>query len=820
MCPGFPFTAVGLLWHQSAGNDLRARIRTSDTHAAFGAAATVSSEPDEGPSPGSPDYHPGQRAAGLLWTGTKRCVRLSLEVPGGVVMSDIRAAFVNTSGTSGGLPRVAKVDPSPDSTVGSVEIAATTQAEASTPTIVGRAEWGASPRFFNTGTPGCRAPYYSPSVKVAYVHHTAGSNSYSASQSDDVVRAIYWFHTQERGFCDIAYNFLLSKYGQIFEGRAGGVYQPVTPGSQAGFNPNTFSVSAMGNFQTATPSRTMLSALRRLLAWRLDVAHVPALGHDTLVSQGGATTRYPAGTKVSMPTIVGHRVTGLTACPGYHLFARIPAIRRAVASMGLPKIVRPEQSRVRLRAGVDSVRMSAAATADLTWTVSIRNRSGAVVRTLEDRGQSLSVAWNGHDDGGGSVPAGKYRAVLAGRDAAGRAARPAMVPLEVLTASGSPALSVAAFPRVTSVAPAVGTASKGRGFRILKGISAAGPGDVWAVGGAMTGPARGHPLVLHRSSSGWSQILAPNPDSVSGFLAAVDAPSPGDAWAVGYRCGRPSCASGGFGERTLIEHAEGGTWRVVPSPNPDTGGDRLNAVAAISPTDVWAVGDAFDEGLYLHQPLVLHWDGARWASVSAPRIEGQDVNMTGLLALSATDLWAVGHGCPGGRGCGGSPAARPVVLRYDGARWSVVRTVSLTAAAASLQDITGNAASDLTAVGWLARTRHGNSEPFVERRRRGEWHVGPAPQAGGSLFAIDSASRGPVWTVGDRRVKDGFRTLAARRTPDGWKVVPSPSPAGRMSFLSSLAFLSREDAWATGPSIGGAFLLHWNGKRWGLVRPG
>src|SRR5205823_5701972 len=201
--------------------------------------------------------------------------------------------------------------------------------------------WGVSPRFFDTGTLGCRAFYYSPKVKVAFVHHTAGSNSYSLSQSDDVVRVIYWFHTQGRGFCDIAYNFLISRYGQIFEGRAGGVARPVTPGSQAGFNPDTFSVSMLGNFQTASPTRASLVALKRLLAWRLDVAHVPAMGRDTLVSQGGETTRYPAGARVTLPTIVGHRVTGLTSCPGIHLFRLIPGIRRAVARRRTPKILRP-----------------------------------------------------------------------------------------------------------------------------------------------------------------------------------------------------------------------------------------------------------------------------------------------------------------------------------------------------------------------------------------------------------------------------------------------------------------------------------------------
>src|SRR5205823_5131200 len=119
----------------------------------------------------------------------------------------------------------------------------------------------------------------------------------------------------------------------------------------------------------ASPTRATLEALRRLLAWRLDIAHVPALGKDTLVSQGGDTTRYTAGTKVTMPTIVGHRVTGLTSCPGILLFRDIPELRRAVAGLGLPKVLRPRESSFRIGPGSATVRVAARGTARLAWTV-------------------------------------------------------------------------------------------------------------------------------------------------------------------------------------------------------------------------------------------------------------------------------------------------------------------------------------------------------------------------------------------------------------------------------------------------------------------
>jgi hypothetical protein len=810
-CPGFRFTAVGLVWRQDGRGEVRARIRTGDG-SAFGGQSVVASEPDEGPSPGSPDYDPHRRAADLLWTGRRRCVSVTLQLAREITVSHLRAAFVNTSGNAGPTTVADTVD-----TTGASAGAGVRTGGKGAPPIITRAQWGANPGYFDTGTPGCRAPYYSPRVRVAYVHHTAGSNSYSRSQADDVVRAVYWFHTQGRGFCDIAYNFLISRYGQIFEGRAGGVARPVTPGSQAGFNPDTFSIAVMGNFQTGSPTRASLVALRRLLAWRLDVAHVPARGRDTLVSQGGDTTRYPAGTKVTMPTIVGHRVTGLTSCPGFRLGRLIPGIRRAVAALRLPKILRPHQSSFTIgHAGASTVRIRARGTARLAWKLSVRSRSGSAVRTLHDAGKLLAVTWDGRDGAGTPVPAGKYRVVVSSRDGAGHAALPAMLPVEVRR--NGPAAGSRPF---SSSRPVGGTslrASTG-GLRTLAGVGGPDAHHLWAVGGAMTGPAHGHAVVLQHIGPGWHEVAVPGSGAVSGFLSGVAATSRSDVWAVGYRCGVPSCAGGGYGERTLIDHRTAGGWNRLPSPNPGTGADRLNAVTALSSTDAWAVGDAFDEGIYLHQPLIEHWDGARWMAVAAPRMPGLEVHMTGLIARSPGDVWAVGHGCVGSRGCGGAPGVRPVVLHYDGATWRLRRTAKVHVAASSLEGVAASG-GDLLAVGWKSKTRHSISRPLAERMRAGRWRIQGTPRIAGVLYGAGSSHDTPVWAVGDRKAGGAFHTLVARHTRRGWKAVSSPNPPGRMSFLTSVSVLSRRDAWAVGPSVAGALLVHWNGSRWSRIRPG
>jgi hypothetical protein len=287
--------------------------------------------------------------------------------------------------------------------------------------------------------------------------------------------------------------------------------------------------------------------------------------------------------------------------------------------------------------------------------------------------------------------------------------------------------------------------------------------------------------------------------------------SPTDVWAVGYRCGVASCALGGFGERTLIEHRTATGWHVLAGPNPGTGGDRLNAVAAVSPTDAWAVGDWFDEGVYLHQPLIEHWDGTRWNAVPLPPMRGLDVHMSDVLALSASDVWAVGHGCVGG--CGGGPKIRPVVLHDRGGRWRLVRTAPLHAVDSSLEGLAPFKGS-VSAVGWRSKTRNSPSRPLAEARIATWWKVQRTPRAADSLFGADAAPRTAMWAVGDRMVRGAFRPSILRHTASGWRSVAAPSPAGGTSFLSQVAVLSRGNAWAVGPSVAGAFLAHWNGSRW------
>jgi uncharacterized protein with LGFP repeats len=274
-------------------------------------------------------------------------------------------------------------------------------------------------------------PEVADELRMGFVHHTAGRNDYSRAEADDVVRAIYAYHTNGRGWCDIGYNFLVDRFGRIYEGRSGGPTLPVVGAAQQGFNTGSFSVSLIGNFDTRAPPPAAMRALRRLLAWRLDVAHLPPMGRAWMTSGGGDNNRFAAGTVVRLPVIAGHRDTGLTACPGGAVYRRLPGIRRAVAGMGLPKIYRPRLSTTRLTPDVSRLRIRAGASGPLTWWVAAFDPSGARVASFPPAtGDRLLLTWDGTGEPLPRTP-GTYTVSIRARDGRGERARPAVLSFRV-----------------------------------------------------------------------------------------------------------------------------------------------------------------------------------------------------------------------------------------------------------------------------------------------------------------------------------------------------------------------------------------------------
>ena len=198
------------------------------------------------------------------------------------------------------------------------------------PNIISRAQWGADESM------RCGTPEYVNGVQAGVVHHTAGSNDYSPQDSAAIIRAIYAYHTRTLGWCDIGYNALVDKYGQVFEGRAGGITQPVAGTHTGGFNAHTWGVAMIGDFETVPPPPVQLRATARLLGWRLALDGVDLRGTVQLTSAGGSATRFAAGTPLTLPTIFTHRDVGITECPGNAAYAAMDQLRQMAARFNDP----------------------------------------------------------------------------------------------------------------------------------------------------------------------------------------------------------------------------------------------------------------------------------------------------------------------------------------------------------------------------------------------------------------------------------------------------------------------------------------------------
>ena len=183
-------------------------------------------------------------------------------------------------------------------------------AAAVSPAIVPRAAWGADESIRRN------EPESAPAIRLAVVHHTAGANDYTQAQAPAIVRAIQVFHVKQNGWNDIGYNFLVDRFGTVYEGRYGGITENVIGAHAQGFNTGSVGVAVLGTYESGGISAAAETSLAELLAWRLDLAHVDPLSTLSYLSNGNP--RYPAGLPVFLRAVSGHRDTGYDVLPGRH----------------------------------------------------------------------------------------------------------------------------------------------------------------------------------------------------------------------------------------------------------------------------------------------------------------------------------------------------------------------------------------------------------------------------------------------------------------------------------------------------------------------
>jgi hypothetical protein len=291
---------IGFDWKGAVAATLRVRVQTPSGWTRWFEA---DGNPDE-----APDDAPGQKSSRTVsapvWIGRNATNKVEVEAVSGQ-LEDLHMHLIKSLAVS----------PDP----WSVKSAAALPAQ---PAIITRAEWGADESWRTCG------PDYADGVRYSVVHHTATGNDYSPDEAASVVRSIYYYHTHTNGWCDIGYNFLIDRYGRVYEGRYGGIDRPVIGAHAKGFNTGSTGASLIGNFENSSLPEAARSALERLLAWKLDLHGVNARSQIQVTS--GDSSKYPEGTVVTLWTISGHRDVSLTACPGDFPYNLLPSLRNDV----------------------------------------------------------------------------------------------------------------------------------------------------------------------------------------------------------------------------------------------------------------------------------------------------------------------------------------------------------------------------------------------------------------------------------------------------------------------------------------------------------
>jgi hypothetical protein len=311
------FDVVGVRWSGGdAQTDVDVRVRTEGGKWSDWAEATA--DVADAPDPGSREAT-ATRASKPVWTGGADEVqyRTSERLRGA------KLEFINTTGTATAAAR-AETAVRKAANRGVTGVAGFFSASAAAPSMVSRAEWG--------GDRYCR-PRSSPdtgSVKAVFVHHTATTNGYTRGEVSNMVLGICRYHRNTNGWSDIGYNFLVDKYGRAYEGRAGGITKAIVGAQAQGWNAQSTGVANLGDFSSGGQSSSALTALDRLITWKLDHHRTPRGGRVTLTSAGGASNRYSAGTRRTFNRISGHRDGNQTSCPGSALYRQLPRLRTAV----------------------------------------------------------------------------------------------------------------------------------------------------------------------------------------------------------------------------------------------------------------------------------------------------------------------------------------------------------------------------------------------------------------------------------------------------------------------------------------------------------
>jgi hypothetical protein len=361
------------------------------------------------------------------------------------------------------------------------------------------------------------------------------------------------------------------------------------------------------------------------------------------------------------------------------------------------------------------------------------------------------------------------------------------------------ALLAVAVPATASVSIAIVPSPSPGTSNTVGGLVAFSPTDVWGVGTASSSSYSGcHGRTLttrfNAAAGAFGEVTeTPAPTPICAAVNAAAGNSTSDIWAVG---------SANSQRDPHVRHWNGSTWTPGPGatiPVPPSGGRRLhttalNAVAALAPNNVWAVGKAAFADFSTHT-LIEHFDGTNWQLVDGSTASGSALN--GISALGPTDIWAVGAG-----------AGATLAMHYNGTAWTTVPTPNANVLN-KLNAVTAVAPNNVWAVGSsIKSTTDGVSQyrTLIEHYNGSRWSVVSSPNVGtasNELTGVAAHSATNVWAVGYRIDASGAiplaKTLWMHWNGTTWTVVPSPNAGTSDNLLAgAIAPAGTSDVWAWG----------------------
>jgi len=335
----------------------------------------------------------------------------------------------------------------------------------------------------------------------------------------------------------------------------------------------------------------------------------------------------------------------------------------------------------------------------------------------------------------------------------------------------------------------------------LSAVAAVSANDVWAVGSSGNQRSGAQTLIEHWNGSSWSVVTSPNPGSIYNTLYGVTVISAANVWAVGYYVNTTGVT------QTLIEHWNGTSWSVVKSPSPATGNNELFSVSAASASSIWTVGFLTNNTSQtpVDQTLIEHWNGSSWSVMKSPNPGSSSDHLNGVAAVSTSDVWAVGNGK--------TSSGKTLIEHWNGSSWSVVTSPS-PGSGGDLRAVAAVSAGNVWAVGYYS-PNSSSIQTLVERWNGTSWQVVKSANIGTSptFSAVAAVSAHDIWAVGsyhNPNSNEFFQTLTEHWNGTKWSIVKSPSPSSFSTQLLGVAAVSATNVWAVGVADSNTLTEHYH----------